>query len=412
MPLHGRRHGRARLCERCSGRQGGSALFRKDDRQTGSLSAFRCDQSIVSITPAPSAPADELAACVLGAVRLRGGNRAIGLSRPLWAPGGCGNLAKLALTSFAAFVLVGKHSDQMTKPVKIGLVQMSMTADPAENAARAERAIEQAVAQGARVVCLPELFLTPYFCQVESAEAFDLAEPIPGPTTERFGRVAQRLDAALVVPLFERRAAGVYHNSAVVIDRQGRIAGHYRKMHIPDDPAYYEKYYFTPGDLGFAAVAVEGLRIGVLICWDQWFPEAARLTAAAGADLLFYPTAIGWHPDERDEQGDEQRDAWMTVQRGHAVANGVFVAAVNRVGIELPPQGSGRGLQFWGSSFAAGPLGAIIAQAPTDAEAVVVVEIDPGRVESVRRGWPFWRDRRIDAYGPITRRWGDGPATG
>ncbi len=298
----------------------------------------------------------------------------------------------------------------MTKPVKIGLVQMSMMADPAENAARAERAIEQAVAQGARVVCLPELFLTRYFCQVESAEVFDLAEPIPGPTTERFCRAAQRVGAALIVPIFERRASGVYHNSAVVIDRQGRIAGHYRKMHIPDDPAYYEKYYFAPGDLGFLAVSVEGLRVGVLICWDQWFPEAARLTAAAGADILFYPTAIGWHPDERHEHGDEQRDAWITVQRGHAVANGVFVAAVNRVGFEAPPQGPQRGLQFWGSSFAAGPLGAVIAEAPTDAEAVVVVEIDPGRIEAVRRGWPFWRDRRIDAYGPITNRWGDGPA--
>ena len=290
----------------------------------------------------------------------------------------------------------------MSKSIKIGLVQMAMAADRGQNARRARQGVVEAARQGATTVCLPELFLSPYFCQVESAELFDLAEPIPGPTTAEFGSLAVELGVSLVVPIFERRAKGVCHNSAVVIDAAGRIAGHYRKMHIPDDPAYFEKFYFTPGDLGFVAVPTDFGRLGVLICWDQWFPEAARLTALAGADILFYPTAIGWHPAEKEALGAEQREAWITAQRGHAIANGVFVAAVNRVGHERAAHGDG--IQFWGSSFVCGPMGQIIAQAPTDAAEVLVVEIDLDQIEATRRGWPFLRDRRIDAYGAITRR--------
>ncbi len=290
-------------------------------------------------------------------------------------------------------------------PFTLGLVQMSMRPGREANLARAEKAVIEAAARGARVVCLPELFLTPYFCQVEDAQLFDLAEPIPGPTTEALGAVAARLGVVLVVPLFERRAPGVYHNSAVVLDETGRIAGRYRKMHIPDDPAFYEKFYFTPGDLGFTAVPTRFGRLGVLICWDQWFPEAARLTAMSGADVLLYPTAIGWHPAEKAALGDEQRAAWRTIQRAHAIANGVFVAAVNRVGLERPAAG-GDGIEFWGSSFVAGPMGQVMVEGPADAEAVLIAEIDPDRIEAARRGWPFLRDRRIDAYGPLLNRMG------
>jgi N-carbamoylputrescine amidase len=292
----------------------------------------------------------------------------------------------------------------MSQELTIALIQMAMSADPVGNAATARERIVEAARRGAKVVCLPELFLSPYFCQVESAELFDLAEPIPGPTTEAFGKLAAELGIALIVPLFERRARGVYHNSAVIVDERGGLAGHYRKMHIPDDPAFYEKFYFTPGDLGFVTVPMSLARLGVLVCWDQWFPEAARLTAMAGADILFYPTAIGWHPDEKAALGAEQRDAWITSQRAHAIANGLFVAAVNRVGHEMPSQGDGAGIEFWGSSFVCGPMGQMLAQASVDAEETLVVKIDLDQIEATRRGWPFLRDRRIDAYGPITQR--------
>ncbi|MGO8747946.1 MAG: carbon-nitrogen hydrolase [Thermoguttaceae bacterium] len=289
----------------------------------------------------------------------------------------------------------------------VGLIQMAMAGQREENLARAQDRIVEAAARGARVICLPELFLSPYFCQVEDFQRFDLAETIPGPATEVLGALAARLDVTLVAPIFEKRAPGVYHNSAAVLDNHGRLAGHYRKMHIPDDPAFYEKFYFTPGDLGFLAVPTPWGRLGILICWDQWFPEAARLTAMAGADILLYPTAIGWHPEEKPLLGTAQREAWITVQRAHAIANGVFVAAVNRVGLEMPSSGLGSGIEFWGSSFLAGPFGQILAQAPQDAEAIVTVEVDLDCIEATRRGWPFWRDRRIDAYGPLVQRFLD-----
>ena len=256
------------------------------------------------------------------------------------------------------------------------------------------------------MVCLPELFQSRYFCQVEDPAWFDLAESIPGPATEVLGRLARRLGVVIVAPLFERRAAGLYHNSVVVLDSDGAQAGHYRKMHIPDDPCYYEKFYFTPGDLGFRAFGTRAGRVGVLICWDQWYPEAARLTALQGPDVLFYPTAIGWHPAEKAAEGAAQREAWRTVQRGHAIANGVYVAAANRVGHEAVP-GAGAGIEFWGSSFIADPQGVVLAEASTDGEEVLVAEVDPGRVEAVRRNWPFLRDRRIDAYQEITQRFLD-----
>ncbi|HUI09643.1 MAG TPA: carbon-nitrogen hydrolase [Bacteroidota bacterium] len=291
----------------------------------------------------------------------------------------------------------------------IGLVQMSVGQDPADNLARALDGIADAARRGARIICLPELFRSLYFCQREETAAFDLAEAVPGPTTEAIAKAARSHHAAIIAPVFERRAAGVYHNSAVVVDADGRIAGLYRKMHIPDDPAYYEKFYFTPGDLGFQAFDTAHGRVGTLICWDQWYPEGARLTALQGAEVLFYPTAIGWHPAEKAEQGERQRDAWRTVQRGHAVANGVYVAAVNRTGHEIPP-GGGAGIEFWGSSFIADPQGAVLAEAPTDREAVLVAEVDTGTLEDIRRNWPFLRDRRIDAYGGITERFlGDEP---
>lgn len=293
---------------------------------------------------------------------------------------------------------------------RIGLVQMAIGPRREENLARAEAGIVAAHQRGVSVVCLPELFLSPYFCQVEDVAQFDLAESIPGPTTETIGKLAAKLRITVVAPLFERRARGVYYNSAAVLDPAGQFVGLYRKMHIPDDPAYYEKFYFAPGDLGFLTVPAPNGRLGVLICWDQWFPEAARLTALAGADLLFYPTAIGWHPAEKAAVGGQQREAWITIQRSHAIANGVYVAAVNRVGHELPASGDGAGIEFWGSSFVADPGGELIATAPADAEAVLVADVDLDRVEAVRRGWPFLRDRRIDAYGPITQRWISPPA--
>jgi N-carbamoylputrescine amidase len=253
------------------------------------------------------------------------------------------------------------------------------------------------------VVCLPELYRSPYFCQREDAALFDLAEPIPGPSTERLSEAARKAGVAVVVPIFEKRAPGLYHNSAVVLDADGSTAGLYRKMHIPDDPAFYEKFYFTPGDLGFQAIDTRFGRIGTLICWDQWYPEGARLTALRGAEVLFYPTAIGWHPAEKARHGASQRDAWRTVQRGHAIANGCYVAAVNRVGHEPGPEGQA-GLEFWGTSFLCDPFGVVIAEASTDREEILVGEIDRARIEEVRRGWPFLRDRRIDAYQGIDRR--------
>jgi N-carbamoylputrescine amidase len=280
---------------------------------------------------------------------------------------------------------------------------MSMSANPDDNLRRARERVREAAGKGAKVICLPELFRSRYFCQHEDASNFDLAEEIPGPTTNALGEVARSLGVVILAPLFERRAAGVYHNSAVVIEADGTNLGLYRKMHIPDDPAYYEKFYFTPGDLGFKSFQTSVGSIGALICWDQWYPEAARLTTLQGADVIFYPTAIGWHPHEKAQLGAAQLDAWRTVQRGHAIANCVYVAVVNRVGHEIPA-GGGAGIEFWGSSFVADPQGVIIAEASTDREEILLAEIDTACIEDVRRNWPFLRDRRIDAYEGITSR--------
>jgi len=311
----------------------------------------------------------------------------------------------------------------MIEKFTVGLVQMSMSADPQENLEKAAARIADAAGKGAQVVCLPELYRSPYFCQREDQALFDLAETVPGPSTERLSEVAKKAGVAVVVPIFEKRAPGLYHNSAVVLDADGKTAGLYRKMHIPDDPAFYEKFYFTPGDLGFRAFDTRFGKIGTLICWDQWYPEGARLTALQGAAVLFYPTAIGWHPHEKEQHGASQRDAWRTVQRGHAIANGCYVAAVNRVGQEPPPSPAGSreatpgedrsgppgqpGLEFWGSSFLCDPFGVVLAEASTDREELLVADVDLGRIEEVRRGWPFLRDRRIDAYGGIEKRFID-----
>ena len=293
-----------------------------------------------------------------------------------------------------------------TRRFKVGLVQMSMSADPSKNLDKAAARVEEAARLGAEVVCLPELFRSQYFCQREDAALFDLAEPVPGPSTERLSAAARAASVAVVVPVFERRAAGLYHNSAAILDADGSLRGLYRKMHIPDDPAFHEKYYFAPGDLGFQAFDVRPGRIGVLICWDQWYPEGARLTALRGAAALFYPTAIGWHPHEKAQHGAAQRDAWRTVQRGHAISNGVYVAAVNRVGLE-PGAAGQAGLEFWGTSFLCDPFGVVVAEASTDQEEILVGEIDPARIEEVRRNWPFLRDRRIDAYRGLDQRFLD-----
>ena len=291
----------------------------------------------------------------------------------------------------------------MVERFTIALVQMAMALDPPENLARAIVSVEEAAGRGAQLVCLPELFCSRYFCQREDAALFDLAESVPGPTTEALGRVARDRSVVVIAPVFERRAPGVYHNSAAVIDADGELRGLYRKMHIPDDPAYYEKFYFTPGDLGFRAFDTAVGRIGTLICWDQWYPEGARLTALRGASILFYPTAIGWHPAEKERHGTGQRSAWRTIQHSHAIANGVYVAAVNRVGLEQPADG-GPGIEFWGSSFLADPFGAVTAEASTDQEEILLANVDLRRVETVRRHWPFLRDRRIDAYDGIEER--------
>jgi len=285
---------------------------------------------------------------------------------------------------------------------------MSCTPDPEENMEAAVAHIREAAKRGAQVICLPELFQTQYFCQREDLNLFDLAEPIPGPATERLSAVARELKVAIVASLFEKRALGVYHNTAAILDADGALRGKYRKMHIPDDPLYYEKYYFTPGDLGYQAFDTEAGRVGTLVCWDQWYPEGARLTALKGANVLFYPTAIGWHPAEKAEFGKAQHDAWRTIQRAHAIANGVYVGVVNRVGMEngnvRGNAAVGPGLEFWGGSFLSDPFGVVIAEATHDKEEILIGEIDLARIEDVRRNWPFLRDRRIDTYAPITSR--------
>jgi N-carbamoylputrescine amidase len=293
----------------------------------------------------------------------------------------------------------------------VGLVQMRMGALPEANFEAATRHVREAAKLGANVVCLPELFHTQYFCQREDLRLFDLAEEIPGPSTARLSELARELQVAIIASLFERRAPGLYHNTAVTLNADGAIAGVYRKMHIPDDPLYYEKYYFAPGDLGFHAVDTAFGRVGTLVCWDQWYPEAARLTALKGAEALFYPTAIGWHPAEKAEFGTAQVEAWQTIQRSHAIANGVYVAGVNRVGLEHGDvegnRADGPGIEFFGGSFLADPFGRVVAQASQDAEEILIGEIDLGLIEETRRNWPFLRDRRIDAYSSITKRFLD-----
>ncbi len=279
---------------------------------------------------------------------------------------------------------------------------MSCSLNGEENLAKAQQRIREAASRGAQIICTQELFRSQYFCREENAELFSLAEPIPGPTTEALAKLARELGVVIIASLFERRTAGIYHNTAAVIDADGKLLGLYRKMHIPDDPLYYEKFYFTPGDLGFPNFDTRFGRIAVLVCWDQWYPEGARLASLGGANIIFYPTAIGWHPSEKAEHGAAQLDAWRTIQRGHAIANGIYVAAVNRVGYEGTPES---GLEFWGSSFVADPFGQIIAESPAGREDTLVVECDPRKMEDVRRNWPFLRDRRIDAYTPILERW-------
>ncbi|HEY7098031.1 MAG TPA: carbon-nitrogen hydrolase [Terriglobales bacterium] len=290
----------------------------------------------------------------------------------------------------------------------VGLVQMSASPDPDRNLQHAIDLVGDAAKQGGDVICLPELFQTQYFCQREDAALFDLAEPIPGPTTQKLSQVARDLKIVLIASLFERRAAGVYHNTAVVFESDGSIRGIYRKMHIPDDPLYYEKFYFTPGDLGFKAFDTSQGKVGTLVCWDQWYPEGARLTSLQGAQVLFYPTAIGWHPAEKAEFGVDQHDAWRTIQRAHAIANGVYVGVVNRVGFEHGDirgnRAQGAGLEFWGGSFLSDPFGRVIAEASHDREEILIGEIDVKAMEDVRRNWPFLRDRRIDSYASITSR--------
>ena len=291
--------------------------------------------------------------------------------------------------------------------MKIGIIQQHNTADIQSNKQRLADSIQQLATQGAELIVLQELHNGLYFCQTENVNIFDQAEPIPGPSTAFFGALAKQLGVVIVTSLFERRAAGLYHNTAVVLEKDGSIAGKYRKMHIPDDPAYYEKFYFTPGDMGFHPIQTSLGKLGVLVCWDQWYPEAARLMAMQGAEMLIYPTAIGYADNDTPEEQQRQRMAWQTVMRGHAVANGLPVIAVNRVGFEPDPSGQTAGIQFWGTSFVAGPQGEIIYEASTDDEESIIVEMDMDRSEQVRRWWPFLRDRRIDAYGDITKRFID-----
>ncbi|MGB5246943.1 MAG: carbon-nitrogen hydrolase [Woeseia sp.] len=294
-----------------------------------------------------------------------------------------------------------------TRPLKLGLVQMAMGEDPAQNTERALQLTVDAAKQGAEVICLPELFRSRYFCQTEDTKFFELAEAIPNALTDRFASIAKEHDVTIIASLFEKRTTGLYHNTTAVIDRGNGYIGKYRKMHIPDDPRYYEKYYFAPGDLGFKTFPSAHAELGVLICWDQWYPEAARMTALKGAEILFYPTAIGWHPEEKAEVGKEQHAAWETIQRSHAIANGCFVVAVNRFGFEPDPGGEG-GIEFWGQSFVVGPDGRVIARAPADKQAVLIVDIDLADMAATRHGWPFLRDRRVDAYAPLANRFLDG----
>ena len=288
--------------------------------------------------------------------------------------------------------------------LQVGLIQQQNTADSIDNRQRLTQKITQLAHQGCQLIVLQELHETLYFCQTEQVDLFDLAEPIPGPASNHYSQLAKQLGIVLVTSLFEKRSAGLYHNTAVVFDTDGHMAGTYRKMHIPDDPAYYEKFYFTPGDLGFQPIETSLGKLGVLVCWDQWYPEAARLMALAGAEILIYPTAIGFESSDTPDEQERQREAWMTVQRGHAIANGLPLIAVNRVGLEPDPSGQTKGIKFWGSSFVCGPQGEVLAKAPTDSEAEMMVQIDMHRSEQVRRWWPFLRDRRIDAYDDILKR--------
>ncbi len=291
--------------------------------------------------------------------------------------------------------------------MKVGIIQESHTANVEQNIAKLTSKIEELAKKGAQLIVLSELHNSLYFCQVEDVDNFDLAESIPGKSTDYFSAVAKRLGVVIVISLFEKRATGLYHNTAVVLEKDGTIAGKYRKMHIPDDPAYYEKFYFTPGDLGFHPIQTSLGKLGLMVCWDQWYPEGARLMALAGADMLIYPTAIGWESTDTDDEKARQRGAWMTVQRGHAVANGLPVVTVNRVGYEADPSGVTGGIQFWGSSFVAGPQGELLYEGPTDKEESIIVDIDMERSENVRRIWPFLRDRRIEEFGDLTRRFRD-----
>ena len=288
--------------------------------------------------------------------------------------------------------------------LQVGLIQQQNTADSIDNRQRLTQKITQLAHQGCQLIVLQELHETLYFCQTEQVDLFDLAEPIPGPASNHYSQLAKSLGVVLVTSLFEKRSAGLYHNTAAVFDTDGHMAGTYRKMHIPDDPAYYEKFYFTPGDLGFQPIETSLGKLGVLVCWDQWYPEAARLMTLAGAEILIYPTAIGFESSDTTDEQDRQREAWITVQRGHAIANGLPLIAVNRVGLEPDPSGQTNGINFWGSSFVCGPQGEVLAKAPTDSETEIMVQIDMYRSEQVRRWWPFLRDRRIDAYDDILKR--------
>lgn len=288
--------------------------------------------------------------------------------------------------------------------VKLGLIQTSCSPSTSENLKKTLAATEAAAKKGAQIICTQELFRSQYFCQSEDHKCFELAESIPGPSTDAFQKIARKHSVVIVASLFEKRAAGLYHNTAAIIDADGSLLGVYRKMHIPDDPLFYEKFYFTPGDLGFRAWQTRYAKIGVLVCWDQWYPEGARLTALQGAEILFYPTAIGWHPKEKDEFGARQHSAWETIQRSHAVANGCYVAVPNRIGHEVLKDVGGDGIQFWGQSFVAGTYGEILAKAPADKEETLIVPVDLKEVDTTRTHWPFLRDRRIDAYGNLTRR--------
>lgn len=299
-----------------------------------------------------------------------------------------------------------KSKTEVPSKFTIGLLQMSLSADPDDNLKKAVDWINKAARKGAKVVCLPELFRSKYFCQKEDIENFNLAETIPGPSTNALSKVAKKNKIVIIASLFEKRARGVYHNSIALINTEGEIAGRYRKMHIPDDPSYYEKFYFTPGDLGYKSFSTEYGNIGTLVCWDQWYPESARLTALKGASVIFYPTAIGWLPKEKKEHGQPQFDSWRTIQRGHAIANGIYVAAVNRVGLEKVDKNS-PGIEFWGSSFVADPQGIVIAEASVDKEEILIAEVDTARIEYIRRNWPFLRDRRIDSYIGIDKRFLD-----